>query len=91
LTGESFRDILFPIMSLTKIVNKKQNKKYRFFYHYFKAKNKLSVHWMGACHVVNNVVCDVSCESHWQKSQPRLIMRGFATEVTMIDDVAHIK
>lgn len=62
----------------------------RFFYHYFKAKDKMSVHFDSACCVVDRVVCKVPCESHRQKRQPRLIMRGFAKYVTVADGVATI-
>ena len=39
----------------------KQPKQYRFFYHYYKQKKKMSVHYKGVCYVVDNVQCDVPC------------------------------
>lgn len=63
----------------------------RFFYHYFKAKDKMSVHFAGACHVVDSVDCRVPCESHRQKRQPRLIMRGFARRVVIANNAATIE
>ena len=54
---------------------------YRFFYHYFKAKRKMSVHFRGTCHVVSNVTCNVPCETKWKKTQPSLVMQGFASHL----------
>jgi hypothetical protein len=56
-------------------------RKYRFFYHYFKGKGAMSVHFRGQCYVVNNVKCDVPCETKWKPTQPKLIMQGFASDV----------
>jgi hypothetical protein len=64
--------------------------KHRFFYHYFRGKRAMSVHWRGTCHVVDNVKCDVPCETKWNKRQPYLVMRGFASGVTIRDSEAHI-
>lgn len=64
--------------------------KYRFFYHYYKAKGKMSVHFRGICYVVDNVVCMAPCETKWNRTQPRLIMRGFASDLTIKDKVAYI-
>lgn len=61
-------------------------KKYRFFYHYYKAKGKMSVHFRDACYVVNDIICEVPCETKWNKTQPNLVMRGFANRL-VIDSV----
>ena len=66
------------------------NKKYRFFYHYFKQKGKMSVHFRNSCCVVDNVICNVPCETKWNKTQPRLIMRGFASNIEFKNNVAII-
>jgi hypothetical protein len=50
----------------------------RFFYHFNKARRAMTVHFMGTCYIVQNVVCRVPCETKWQARQPRLVMRGFA-------------
>ena len=60
-------------------------KKYRFFYHYYKQKGKMSVHFRNTCMVAENIICEVPCETKWNNTQPRLVMRGYATEV-IIDD-----
>ena len=66
------------------------NKQYRFFYHYYKAKNKMSVHFRGVCHVVNNVECKVACQTKWSKKQPNLTMIGYAKNVEINNGVASI-
>ena len=66
-------------------------KKYRFFYHYYKQKGKMSVHFKKSCTVVNNVVCEVPCETKWKLTQPRLVMQGFCNEVIIKNNIAYIK
>lgn len=63
---------------------------YRFFYHYFKAKGKMSVHFKNACMIVDDIVCSVPCETKWKKTQPKLIMQGFARNVEIIKNKAYI-
>lgn len=65
-------------------------KKYRFFYHYYKQKKKMSVHFRGMCMVVDDVICLASCETKWKKTQPNLVMQGFATDVKIINNQAII-
>ncbi len=60
---------------------KNKVKKYRFFYHYYKQKKKMSVHFRGKCYVVDDVWCDVPCQTKWNKTQPNLVMQGWAAEV----------
>jgi len=66
-------------------------KKYRFFYHYFKQKKKMSVHFRGSCMVVDDIVCNVTCETKWRKGQPQLVMQGFCSEVIFENNKAIIK
>ena len=68
-------------------------KRYRFFYHYYKAKRKMTVHFRGTCHVVHHVQCQVPCETHWSLTQPHLVLRGFAhtVEIDPITDTAIIR
>lgn len=65
-------------------------RKYRFFYHFFKQKNKMSVHFRGTCRVVDNIHCEVPCETKWKPTQPRLVMQGFAKSVEVIHGRAYI-
>lgn len=53
----------------------------RFFYHFNKKHNKMTIHYRGVCHIVGDVDCRVSCETKWNKRQPRLVMRGFAEDL----------
>jgi len=62
----------------------------RFFYHYFKAKKRMSIHFAGACHVVDDVVCKATCETKWRRTQPQLVMQGFARKVEIKNGVATI-
>ncbi len=66
-------------------------KKYRFFYHFYKQKGKMSVHFRNSCVVVDNVHCVVPCETKWKKTQPKLVMQGWAKEVKIVNDWAFIK
>ena len=62
------------------------SKKYRFYFHYYKAKKCLSIHWQGACHQVRDVKVLVPTESKWNKRQPMLVIQGWASEVEFSED-----
>ena len=67
---------------------KKTNKKtYRFFYHYFKQYTAMSVHFRGSCYKAKSVECLVPCETKWNKTQPNLVMQGFASEIDVTKDL----
>lgn len=63
---------------------------HRFFYHYFRGKKAMSVHFKGVCYVVDNIQCDAPCETKWNKRQPYLVMRGYAHEIVIKDGTARI-
>lgn len=65
-------------------------KKYRFFYHYYKQKNKMSIHFKNKCTVVDEIECNVPCETKWKIRQPKLVMQGYASNVTIINNKAII-
>lgn len=65
-------------------------KKYRFFYHYNKLNNKMTVHFRKKCYIVDNIHCLPPCESKWNKTQPHLVMQGWATRVKMTNSWAFI-
>jgi hypothetical protein len=50
----------------------------------------MSVHFRNKCYVVNDVECNVPCETKWNQQQPNLVMRGFAKNVSIINDKAVI-
>lgn len=65
-------------------------KKYRFFYHYYRQYNEMTIHFKKKCYRVKNVICEVPTETKWnEKEQPYLVMQGFASEV-IIDEVNNI-
>jgi hypothetical protein len=59
-------------------------KKYRFKFHYNKpmsqrtGKKVWSVHYRGKCHIVDSIDCHVHCNSKVNKTQPYVVMEGFA-------------
>jgi len=66
-------------------------KKYRFFFHYYKRYKCMSIHYKGACLRANDVICSVPIETKWNKTQPNLVMRGFAESVEIINNICYIK
>lgn len=65
-------------------------KKYRFFFHYYKQYKCLSLHYKKQCIRVDNVICNVPIETKWNKTQPNLVLRGFASSVEIVNNVAYI-
>ena len=61
-------------------------KKYRFFYHYRRSVKGMTVHFKGQCIPCKNVVCKVDSETKWNKTQPQLVMQGFAKNVRFTDN-----
>ena len=59
------------------------DRKYRFFYHYRKQTQRLTLHYKGKCIPVDDLVCDVKTESKWNKRQPLVVMQGFAKNVKL--------
>lgn len=51
----------------------------------------MSIHFRGACVRVKDVVCNVPCETKWNATQPTLILRGWAAEVVIENEIAVIK
>ena len=62
------------------------SKKYRFFYHFYKKYNTMSVHFRGKCYRSKNVICNVPTETHWNNSQPRLVVRGFCKDIEINEE-----
>lgn len=65
-------------------------KRYRFFYHFYKQKKCMTVHFRGKCIPVDDVVCLVPCETKWNAKQPYLVMQGFAKDVRIKNKTATI-
>lgn len=58
-----------------------KDREYRFFYHYNKPAGRMSVHFRNKCHIVDNIDCQVPASTKWNKTQPRVVMQGFARKV----------
>jgi|688.fasta_scaffold1532853_2 hypothetical protein len=68
-----------------------KNRKKRFFFHFRKQTGELTLHWNKQCVSVKNIECNVPVETKWNNQQPRVVLRGFATEVEFLDDKAIIR
>ena len=51
----------------------------------------MSVHYRGKCMIADDVICEVPIETKWNKTQPNLVLRGFAESLEIIDNVCYIK
>jgi hypothetical protein len=64
----------------------------RFFYHYHRhGEKQMTIHFKNKCIQVDNVICNVPCESKFRQIQPKLIMRGWASKVNVKDGVGIIQ
>ncbi len=61
-------------------------RKYRFFYHYRRSDNKMSVHFRNRCISCDDVICEVPCETKRNKIQPYLVLQGYANNLEMVDN-----
>lgn len=50
----------------------------------------MSVHFRNTCTRVDDIICNVPCNTKWSKTQPHLRMEGFAEKVEIIDGKAYI-
>lgn len=65
--------------------------KRRFFFHYRRATGGMTVHFAGKCIPCVDVVCDVPVETKRNKRQPRMVLRGFAKNVKVVNETAYIR
>ena len=67
-------------------------RKYRFWYHYNKPKSReykapiMTVHYKGHCIHTRSIVCDASTETHRRERQPYMVVRGWTTDISILDD-----
>ena len=67
-------------------------RKYRFFYHWRKCDDRMSIHFRGRCIPVQDVkVKGVETETKRNKRQPRLVIQGFAKNVSVVNDIGIIE
>jgi hypothetical protein len=50
----------------------------------------MTIHYRGKCIPVKDIECNVSTRTKWNKSQPYIVMIGFASNITIINDKAII-
>jgi len=50
----------------------------------------LSLHYSGACHIIDKIHCNVPTYSHNNKRQPRVVIKGKANKITIQKGVATI-
>jgi hypothetical protein len=85
-----------PPLLINQTLKKPKNTK-RFFYHYNKPqslsqkRNVWSIHFNNQCILTHHVICLVPVESKENKKQPRAVMQGFASSVTVINNTAIIQ
>lgn len=71
-------------------------KPFKFWFHYNKPQslqqkcNVLTVHFKNACHFVTGIDCRVPIETRNRKVQPRCVMSGTASNITIENGVAVI-
>lgn len=66
-----------------------------FWFHYNKpasaksGKPQITLHWNGACNILDNIICKVPTSGRIRKKQPRWVIAGKGN-VTIKDGVAEI-
>lgn len=68
-----------------------ESRKYRFFFHYYRRFNEMSIHYRGRCMRAKDIECSVPIETKWNKQQPRIVLQGWASDVTIKDNICYIK
>ena len=54
-----------------------RERKYRFFYHYNRQKNKISIHFRGKCYLVDNLSICVAAVSKRSEKSPKFVVQGW--------------
>ena len=66
--------------------------KWRFFYHWRKCDDRMSIHFRGKCMPCDDVQTDgVKTETKRNKRQPRLVIQGFAKNVRIVNGIGIIE
>ena len=63
----------------------------RFFFHYRKSTGGMTVHYKGQCIPCKDVICKVPIETHRNKQEPKLVLRGFAKDIEIKDETVYIR
>lgn len=73
------------------------NKDRVFWFHYNKpasvkaGKPKVTVHYKGICHIVDNISCNVPTFGYLRNEQPKFVIKGKCQSFEVIDGIAIIK
>ena len=51
---------------------------------------KLSLHFRKTCYIVDKIICHVPTYSFNKKQQPRVVIKGQAKDIKILDNVAEI-
>lgn len=67
-----------------------------FWFHYNKpesrkcGKTQITIHYLGSCHIVDNLECSVPIKGRLRKAQPFWVIAGKANSIIMKNGVAYI-
>ena len=66
-------------------------KKYRFYFHYYRRFDEMSIHFKGYCMRAKEVICECPIETKWNNQQPKVVLQGWAESVEIINEICYIK
>lgn len=67
-----------------------------FWFHYNKPESRkvgrpqITIHYMGSCHIVENLKCNVSVTGRVRKTQPFWVICGKTSTIDIVDGIATI-
>lgn len=50
----------------------------------------MSVHFKKKCYIVDDIFCTIPCNTKHSKTQPHIVMQGFASTISVKDNKALI-
>ena len=62
-----------------------------FFFHYNKPHGKVSIHYQKKCHLVDGLLVRVPVHSKFNKRQPKFVMKGVASKITIENGLALVE
>lgn len=68
-----------------------------FWFHYNRPQSKvkghtvISIHYLGRCIFVKNIVCNVKTAGRLRKSQPHFVVAGKAKSISIRDEIAYVE
>lgn len=70
--------------------NHMTGKKYRFSIHWYRQYDCWSIHYRGMCHKVLSIKCELPFETKINSYQPKGVVQGFASDVSIKGNIATI-